>query len=192
MGNLSATKEKNIINCSKLFLEKNSSISINEINKIFPCKVCTIQDLYDVTSLKNGINIDLAADLMYKSKNIKIVLPENKNFENLSVQLCESLRLFGLNAEVCELKDGFALEDNDTVLILDSTLSKENYKNFLNKSSIKGLKIINILSEKCKNQENNFEITLYYLDDFNFDKTLCVEILLKSIYLGIMARYSAQ
>lgn len=187
MGNLSGTKEKNVINCSSIFFKKQSSIS--EINKSFPYKVCTIQDLYDATSLKNGTNIDLAANLICKAQNIKIVLSENKNFENLSVQFCKSIKLLGLNAELCNSNDEFAFGKNNTVLLFFD-LNRENYKCFFNKSSIKGLKIINVLSEKCKNKENNFKLNLYHLDWFNFEKALCVEILLKSVYLGVLAKCS--
>lgn len=190
MGNLSVTKEKNIIDCSQIFLEKSGSI--NEINKIFPYKVCTIQDLYDMTSLKNGINIDLAADLIYKSKNIKIIISENKEFENLSVQLCESLKLLSINAKMFDLEDKIELEKSDVVLVLNSDLNCECYKNFFNEYSTKNLKIINVLSEKDRNQKDIFGINLYHLDGFNFDKTLCIEILLKSINLGILAKCSEQ
>ena len=131
MGNLSSTKEKNIVNCGSVFLKKQ--FSINEINKSFPYEVCTIQDLYDATNLKNGTNIDLAADLINKTENIKIVLTENSEFKDLSIKFCESLRALGLNAERCNLKEGIILENSNVLMMLDFDLRCKYLKKFFNK-----------------------------------------------------------
>lgn len=190
MGNLSSTKEKNIVNCGSVFLKKQ--FSINEINKSFPYEVCTIQDLYDATNLKNGTNIDLAADLINKTENIKIVLTENSEFKDLSIKFCESLRALGLNAERCNLKEGIILENSNVLMMLDFDLRCKYLKKFFNKSTNKSVKIINILSEKHENEKNDAELNLYHLDWFNFSKALCVEILLKSVYLGILTKCYTQ
>lgn len=190
MGNLSVTKEKNIIDCSQAFLEKSGSI--NEINKTFPYKVCTIQDLYDTTSLKNGVNIDLAASLIYKSKNMRIILPHNKDFENLFTQFCDSLKRLGIYAKILSLENDIELEKIDIVLVLNSDLNFEYYKNLLNDRSTKKLKIINVLSEKDRNKKDIFGINLYHLDSFNLDKNLCIEILLNSLYFGLLVKFNKQ
>ena len=61
-------RKKNIIEYKTILLEKSNSI--DDFHRIFPCTVCSIQDLYDVTSLKTNINIDLAADMIYNLKRI--------------------------------------------------------------------------------------------------------------------------
>ena len=119
-------------------------------------------------------------------------MPQSKEFENLSLQLCEWLKLLGINAKMFDLENDIELEKSDVVLALSSDLNCECYKNFFNEYSTKNLKIINVLSEKDRNQKDIFGINLYHLDGFNFDKTLCIEILLKSIYLGILAKCSEQ
>lgn len=190
MGNLSVTKEKNIIDCNQIFLKKNGFV--NKINKIIPYKVCTIQDLYDMTSLKNGVNIDLVADLIYKSRNIKIILPNSKDLENLFSQFCESLKPLSIDSKIFSLEKNIELEENDVILVLNSNLSCKYYKNFLDECSTKNLKVINVLSEKDRNKKDIFGINLYHLDSFNLDKNLCIEILLNSLYFGFLVKFNKQ
>lgn len=189
MGNLSFIKEKNIIDCRSIFLEKSKSI--NKINKTFSYTVCTIQDLYDITSLKNGVNIDFAAQLIFNSKNIKIISHLNKKNKNLLENVCKSFKLIGINANSYDFNDEFELKNDDIILMLSSDLKNENYKKFLIECVSKKIKIIKISSEKNKIQDCMPKINLYHLDCAEFDKLLCLEVLLQCVYLGILAKYNA-
>ena len=173
MGNLSGTREKNIINCGSVLLQENNSI--NEINKVFPYTICTVQDLYDVTSLKNGINIDLAAELICDTKNVKIITSKDEKVNALLAAMCESLKILGIQADLCsnitDIKEV-------AVFLLTEDLQEKCYEY---------LKVINILPEKKKKNENISEIQLYHIDCTHFGRLMCLEILLNCLYLGVLA-----
>lgn len=183
-------RKKNIIEYKTILLEKSNSI--DDFHRIFPCTVCSIQDLYDVTSLKNNINIDLAADLIYNLKRIKIFLSTDDNIKTLFVNIFASLEFFGLKVDLYDLNADFCLEKNDSVIILSADIEDEIYKNFLKNCIEKEVNVVNILPEKINMMENKCGLNLFYLSCKQFDEFLCIEILLRCLYLGVLTKIYTQ
>ena len=190
MNVLNNIKEKFVFDCSTVLQkEKNILLNKNSRDKIF-----TLQDLYDMTALNNDINIDLAADLIYNSKNLKIIVESRKEIFELFVEFSKSIKLLGINcAELYEMKNNVDLKNTDVALIFFNDQESELYCNFLRQCLKEKSKIINILSEKIDKVENKKTITnLYYLGCTQLDKVMCIDILLKCIYLGLLTKFKLE
>lgn len=188
MGNLTSTREKNII--EPFLLEKNNSI--NEINKGKICKLYTIQDLYDITSIKNGTNIHAATELIFKARRVKVFLSPNENIRKVFEKCFTLINLLGLNVVICSFEDGITLKENETVLIFKEGTTLEHYESFLSECEVKNVNVINILSEKDRIAKNNSQINLYRLDYDEIDRQLSLEILLNCVYFAILVMFNTQ
>lgn len=187
MNVLNSIKEKDVFDCST-FLQKKENILLNKSSRDLFFK---LQDLYDMTVLNNDINIDLAADLIYNSKNLKIIVESSKEIFELFIEFFKSIKLLGVNCvELYEMKNNVNLKNTDVALIFYNGQESELYHNFLDQVLKGKFKIINILSEKTDKIESKKTVTnLYYLSCAQLDKVMCVEILLKCIYLGLLTKF---
>lgn len=186
---LNSIKEKDVFDYSTV-LQKEKDVLLNKNSKD---KVCTIQDLYDMTVLNNDINIDLAADLIYNAKSLKIIADSSKDIFELFANFSKDIKLLGINcAELYSMGNNVILEKNDTVLVFYNNQKGELYRSFLWQCLKKKLKIINISSKKIEKFENKKTITnLYYLSCSQLNKVMCIEILIKCVYLGLLTKFKS-
>lgn len=178
--------EKIAVNCGSSLAEKEISLNENEnVKKNAPTyKIYSLQDLYDLTSVKNGDNIDLAASLIYNAKKVTIIMDKNnEDIKNLLVEIAKSFEALGINVLIFDHENISKLEKNDVVIKINLSGNVDN--KLFNKGL--DLKIINIYLDKSSDHAGH-GVNLYGLNLKNIDRLLSVEVLLKCVYLGVLAK----
>ena len=101
--------EKVAVNCGSSLAEKEISLNENENAKENSptYKIYSLQDLYDLTSVKNGDNIDLAASLIYNAKKVTIIIAgkNEDNIRNLLAEIAKSFEALGINVLIFDNED---------------------------------------------------------------------------------------
>lgn len=186
MWSLRRMSEKIAVNCGSSLAEKEISLNENEnVKKNAPTyKIYSLQDLYDLTSVKNGDNIDLAASLIYNAKKVTIIMDKNnEDIKNLLVEIAKSFEALGINVLIFDHENISKLEKNDVVIKINLSGNVDN--KLFNKGL--DLKIINIYLDKSSDHAGH-GVNLYGLNLKNIDRLLSVEVLLKCVYLGVLAK----
>lgn len=184
MWSLRRMSEKIAVNCGSDLAEKEISLNENARENAPTYKIYSLQDLYDLTSLKNGDNIDLAASLIYNVKKVTIVIDKkNEDIRNLLVEIAKSFEALRINVLIFDDKDISKLEKNDVIIKLN--LSDNVDDKLFNKGL--DLKVINIYLDKSS-EHTGYDVNLYSLNLKNIDRLLSVEVLLKCVYLGVLAK----
>lgn len=178
--------EKIAVNCGSSLAEKEISLNENENKKenAPTYKIYSLQDLYDLTSVKNGDNIDLAASLIYNAKKVTIIIDKkNEDIRNLLAEIAKSFEALGINVLIFDDENISKLEKNDIVIKinLNSDVDDKLFNLGLD------LKIINIYLDKSSDHAGH-GVNLYGLNLKNIDRLLSVEVLLKCVYLGVLAK----
>lgn len=186
MWSLRRMSEKIAVNCGSSLAEKEISLNKNENAKenAPTYKIYSLQDLYDLTSVKNGDNIDLAASLIYNAKKVTIIIDKkNEDIRNLLVEIAKSFEALGINVLIFDDENISKLEKNDVVIKIN--LSGNVDDKLFNRGL--DLKIINIYLDKSSDHAGH-GVNLYGLNLKNIDRLLSVEVLLKCVYLGVLAK----
>lgn len=176
--------EKITVNCGSSLAEKEISLNENKKENTPTYKIYSLQDLYDLTSVKNGDNVDLAASLIYNAKKVTIIVDKkNEDIRNLLVEIAKSFEALGINVLIFDNEDISKLEKNDVVIKINLS-DNVNYKLF---NQGLDLKIINVYLDKSSDHAGH-GVNLYSLNLKNIDRLLSVEVLLKCVYLGVLAK----
>lgn len=176
--------EKIAVNCGSSLAEKEISLNENKKENTPTYKIYSLQDLYDLTSVKNGDNVDLAASLIYNAKKVTIIVDKkNEDIRNLLVEIAKSFEALGINVLIFDNEDISKLEKNDVVIKINLS-DNVNYKLF---NQGLDLKIINVYLDKSSDHAGH-GVNLYSLNLKNIDRLLSVEVLLKCVYLGVLAK----
>ncbi len=187
MWSLRRMSEKVAVNCGSSLAEKEISLNENENAKENSptYKIYSLQDLYDLTSVKNGDNIDLAASLIYNAKKVTIIIAgkNEDNIRNLLAEIAKSFEALGINVLIFDNEDISKLEKNDVVIKIN--LSDNVDDKLFNRGL--DLKIINIYLDKSSDHVGH-GVNLYGLNLKNINRLLSVEVLLKCVYLGVLAK----
>lgn len=184
MWSLRRMSEKIAVNCGSSLAEKEISLNENKKENTPTYKIYSLQDLYDLTSVKNGDNVDLAASLIYNAKKVTIIVDKkNEDIRNLLVEIAKSFEALGINVLIFDNEDISKLEKNDVVIKINLS-DNVNYKLF---NQGLDLKIINVYLDKSSDHAGH-GVNLYSLNLKNIDRLLSVEVLLKCVYLGVLAK----
>lgn len=184
MWGLNRMEEKIAVNCASGLVEKEIFLDKNGKKDSPTYKIYSLQNLYDLTSIKNGNNIDLAANLIYNAKKVSLIVnKKDENIKNLIVEIAKSFEPLGISVLIFDDASISKLEKNDVVIKLNL---KSNAKDKLSISE-RDLKTINIYLKKSGNC-NERGINLYGLKLKNIDPLLSIEVLLKCVYLGVLSK----
>ncbi len=176
--------EKIAVNCGSGLAEKEISLNENEKENAPTYKIYSLQDLYDLTGVKNGDNIDLAASLIYNAKKVTIIMDKkNEDIRNLLVEIAKSFEALGINVLIFDDENISKLGKNDVVIKINL---RRNVDNKLFNRGL-DLKIINVYLDKSRDHAGH-GVNLYSLNLKNIDRLLSVEVLLKCVYLGVLAK----
>lgn len=177
-------EEKIAVNCASGLVEKEIFLDKNEKKDSPTYKIYSLQNLYDLTSIKNSDNIDLAANLIYNAKKVSLLInKKNESIKNLVVEIAKFFETLEISVLIFDDTNISKLEKNTVIIKLNL---KKNVKNKLSISE-KNLKIININLYKSSNC-NERGINLYGLKLKNIDPLLSIEVLLKCVYLGVLSK----
>ncbi len=184
MWGLNRMREKIAANYVFGLIEKENSLNENKKEDAPSYKIYSLQDLYDLTSIKNGNNIDLAASLIYNTKKVSLLInKKDKNIKNLIVEIAKSFELLGIRVLIFDDTSISKLEKNAVIIKLNL---KSNVNDKLSISE-RDLGLINIYLDKNSNCDG-YCVNLYGLNLKNIDLLLSIEVLLKCIYLGVLAK----
>lgn len=144
--------------------------------------ICNIQNLYDMTNIKNGQCINEVADLICRFKKVKIIS------DDIFINECEGfslhLKMFGIKTFLYKFNEKFELDDSSVILIITQDINK--YKNLLTDIPKKVLlNTVGVLSEKNKLNTTEQGYLLCFLDNMIFEKSLCVNAILNCIGINI-------
>lgn len=176
--------KKIAVNCGSSLAEKEISLNENEKENAPTYKIYSLQDLYDLTGVKNGDNIDLAASLIYNAKKVTIIMDKkNEDIKNLLVEIAKSFEALGINVLIFDDENISKLGKNDVVIKIN--LRRNVDKKLFNRGL--DLKIISVYLDKSSDHAGH-GVNLYSLNLKNIDRLLSVEVLLKCMYLGVLAK----
>lgn len=177
-------REKIAVNCGSGLVEKENSLNENEKEIPPTYKIYSLQDLYDLTSIKNGDNIDLAASLIYNTKKVNFLInKKDENIKTLIIEVAKSFETLGISALIFDCASISKLEKNAVIIKLNLKSNVNDKLSLIERD----LKIINIYLKKPGNC-NERGINLYGLNLKNIDPLLSIEVLLKCVYLGVLSK----
>ncbi len=154
----------------------------DSLNKKSP-SVFNIQNLYDMTNIKNGQNINEVANLICRIKKIKII--SDDTFINQCKDFSLHFNKFGVETFLHKFNDDFKLDDSSVALIVTEDINKYE-KLLIDIPPNNLLNIVGILSEKNRLHTMKKGYTLYFLDNMTFDKKSCVNAILNCIGINIL------